>query len=320
MIDLRLMGSRRILLWIALLSLAGGCARTGGSSAPLDEYARYNDSERFNRPESYVSFLRKTRFTHGELDHFPRLAIVFYGNPEKYFDALGIASNDVIKHELGTTDPSLIYIVRRANRAPFVINRGMPGAAGVATQTAELIALGARDVIHIGTSGLLGTQCGDGQVILADAAYKDGGAVMLAASDSGHVDRLSRPDAQLNRQLEAELQRSGISSQRAVGYTIPIYYFQPSGLVQALLNDPAFSQNRPAYMEMEEASFFETAARMNAKAASLTVGADRYTIDNGQLRHDFLDNARVTAAMGHALSATIRLFDEMAQTSSTAKQ
>src|SRR5262249_17899982 len=61
---------------------------------PLAEYLEYNQSERLNRPESFIDYLRKTRFTHGELDHIPPYAIIFYGDPTRFFPQMGITPAD----------------------------------------------------------------------------------------------------------------------------------------------------------------------------------------------------------------------------------
>ena len=306
------------MLLIVCSILIAGCSVANRSPVPLAEYAEFAGSERNNLPESYIDFLRKTRFTHGELDHLPPFAVILYGNPEKYLARLGVTADQYSRIELGTTDPNALYVVRPPGHAPFLLNWGLPGGGGVATQAAELIALGSTHIVHIGTSGLIGPEGDDRHVVIASAAYKDGAAVML--SDGPPIERLARADAVLNALFARLLERDDVPSLTMTGYTIPIYYFQPSGLIDALLRGPEFADSRPQYIEMEEASFFETARRMHVAAASLTAGADRYTIENGVLKHDFLDDGNVTATLTSALRATMDVFDELHRAGGATRQ
>ncbi len=75
-----------------------------------------------------------------------------------------------------------------------------------------------------------------------------------------------------------------------LGYTIPIYYYQPSGLIAELFSAESYPEGRPLYLEMEQASFFESARRAGVKAASVVVPADRYTLAGGKLAHEFLND------------------------------
>ena len=285
-----------------LALLVCGCA---APPSPLAEYTADTAGPRENLPGSYIDYLRSSRFTHGELDHLPPYAILLHGDPETLLPAAGVDRAWWTTIELGTTDPSRLYVVRPPGGTAFLVNRAAPGAGGAATQTAELIALGARDVVHIGTSGLLGPAGDDQHVIVSRAAHKDGAAVLLSDDDRP----LAIPNFDLTRQLG---QRLGPAAVPMVGYTIPIYYFQPEQLIRDLIAGDRFAGNgRPQYLEMEEASVFATAARMHAAAASLTVAADRYTLVDGRLTHAFLDDDHVTATLAAAIRATVATFNAL---------
>ncbi len=280
--------------------LLAGCQTA--PRTPLSEYTADNAGPRQNEPASYIDYLKSSRFKHGELDHLPPYAILLHGDPETLLPTAGVDKSWWTTIELGTTDPSRLYIVRPPNGTPFMVDRACPGAGGAATQTAELIALGARYVVHIGTSGLLGPAGDERHVIVSRAAHKDGGAVLLSDDDQP----LATPDLNLTRSLGDRL---GTAALPMVGYTIPIYYFQPERLIKDLIAGDRFAGNaRPRYLEMEEASVFATAKRMHAAAASLTVAADRYTVADGTLSHDFLDDGDVTTALVAALRATAATF------------
>ena len=292
----------RSLISSAVLCLVG-CA----APPPLAEYAADAAGPRQNDPASYVAYLRTGRFTHGELDHLPPYAILLHGDPATLLPAAGIDKGWWTVLELGTTDPSALYVVRPPTGTPFLVDRACPGGGGAATQTAELIALGAKYVVHIGTSGLLGPDGDDRHVIVATAAYKDGAAVMLSDDNDR---RLARPDPAFSYQLGRRL---GDAARPVVGYTVPVYYFQPEALIRDLIAGPAFARPRPQYLEMEEASVFATAKLMHAHAASLTAGADRYTLDGDRLTHTFLDDDHVTATLAAAVRATVATFGELAR-------
>ncbi len=136
--------------------LPGRRAPAGAVLPPARRYAADHAGPRQNLPGSYIDYLRTSRFTHGELDHLPPYAILLHGDPETLLPAAGIDRSSWTTLELGTTDPSRLYVVRPPGGTAFLVDRASPGAGGAATQTAELAALGCRHVVHVGTSGLLG--------------------------------------------------------------------------------------------------------------------------------------------------------------------
>ncbi len=280
------------------LALLAGCA----APPPLAEYTADHAGPRQNLPGGYVDYLKSSRFTHGELDHLPPFAILLHADPDAVLPAAGFDRSWWTTLELGTTDPSRLYVVRPPGGTPFVVDRASPGAGGAATQAAELVALGCRTIVHIGTSGLLGPAGDDRHVVVSTGAYKDGAAVLLSDDDA----RLAYPDPALTRRL---LDRLGPAATPMVGYTVPVYYFQPEAWVRDLLAGDRFAAPRPTYTEMEEASVFATAARMHAAAASLTAAADRYTLGpDGRLDHAFLDDGHVSATLAAAVRAATATF------------
>ncbi len=52
---------------------------------------------------------------------------------------LGYSGSDCRQIKTGMIDPNLLYLVRgRGGDPDFIINRGLPGAGGIAPQAAEL--------------------------------------------------------------------------------------------------------------------------------------------------------------------------------------
>jgi purine-nucleoside phosphorylase len=169
----------------------------------------------------------------------------------------------------------------------FIVNRGLPGAGGVSTQAAELAALGVKQIIHIGTAGFIGEALPDRAIVASDGSYKDGGAVMLSDRPD---EPIAIPDATLTSRIHVAAKHLHIDVRRATGYTSPIFYYQPSGLIRDLIGGPRFAQQRPGYVEMEQAPLFETAHRANVAAASIVIGSDRYRLEKGELKHDYFDS------------------------------
>ena len=283
--------------------------RREDTRAPLDEYYQYNDSARENTPDSYIGWLKKSRFKNGELDHLPRFAIIL--EVSDVVPALsGIEDKEVKTIELGSASPNLLFVITRKTGASFIVNRGLPGAGGVQTQVAELGALGIQYVVHIGSCGLLNKSLDEKTIIAASGAYKDGAAVMLSDAERGKITPLSLPDAELRTTLVAQMKADGVSFTEGIGYTIPIYYYQPSGLIRSLITGTNHAKTeRPLYLEMEQAALFETARISKIKAASLVVTSDRYDIADGKLIHDFTGDTK--PAIGKAILESVRVFDSL---------
>jgi uridine phosphorylase len=154
---------------------------------------------------------------------------------------LGFYEDDCTELRTGTTDPSLLYVVRKQSfGCDFLLNRGMPGAGGISTQAAELCALGVKYIVHIGTYGLVSSHLVEGRPIVSVGAYKDAAAMMLSHSLDGQLERIARPSAALTKTITDVLGARGLAPQEGVGYTVPIFYLQPSRLLVALPMDRHF--------------------------------------------------------------------------------
>jgi phosphorylase superfamily protein len=289
------------------LVLVGSAKAQDASFNVLNAYAHHATEERVNSPDDESDWLKKNRFTEGELDHFPEAAIVLHRvDVEKYLKALGF---DGFYKSLsyGFTDPSLIYVVRKPGTVPFAVARGLPGAGGITTQVAELHAMGATSIIHVGTCGLLSPDVPYGQLIISDGSYRDGAAFLLDKDVSAQI---SRPDTALTAQIAKAAADQKLPLARAIGFTMPIYYFQPGSVLRDLL--AISGPDKPQFVEMEEAPFFSIAHLMGIRAASIVVGSDRLESRDGKLAQqlwsgdlDALELAAFTTAV-HALTTETR--------------
>jgi uridine phosphorylase len=269
----------------------------------LNEYALHGTEERINSPDDESDWLKKNHFTHGELDDFPEAAIVLHRvDVEKYLKAIGF-DGFYKSFSYGFTDPSLIYVIRKPGTVPFAVVRGLPGAGGITTQVAELRAMGASTIIHVGTCGLLSPDVPYGQLIISDGSYRDGAAFLL---DKDVSVQISRPDAALTAQIAKAAAGQNLPLARAIGFTMPVYYFQPGSILRDLL--AISGPEKPQFVEMEEAPFFSIARLMGIRAASIVVGSDRLEARDGKLAQRFwsgdldaLELAAFAAAV-HALT------------------
>lgn len=276
------------------------------------DYVRFSSAVgRVNDPADFIAFLRQTRFPNGELENLPKHAIILHDSRlEEFLDKLGIAPEHRRPLQTGVTDPNLIYVVTAPDRPPFLLNRGMPGGGAVATQAAELVALGATHLVHVGTCGLVGDTVPSGSVVASRAAFTDGSAALLARSEEEARGRVAYPDAALTERLIATLKARGDAVFPAASYTVPIFYFQPAALIVSLITGGLFPDGPTiGYFEMEEAAFFATCALMGAAGASLVVGSDRYRLaGDGTLTHQFEEDVDQDATELRILEAILDTF------------
>ena len=282
------------ILTVSLVSLTiSGCARKASSPCgfgTLSEYVAYNDSARQIFPQEYIDQLKQTVFQHGELDHLPDSAIiVHYADTEKFLSSAGYQSDEWTTLLTGTTDPNVLYVVHPEKGRSFIVNSRLAGRGRHRHANGGAWSFGVRKVVHIGTSCLLGNGIANSNLVVSLGSYKDGAAVLLSDYDGRHVGPIAKPDANLVRAIESALKHENIAFQESIGYTIPVFYFQPSGLMRALLDTKECANVlRPGYIEMEEAPFFQTCKRMHIESASIIIGSDRYVLSNNEPKHEWL--------------------------------
>jgi len=281
----------------------------------LDENWRYAQSSRVNQPAEYIAFLKtEARFKGCGLDDLPKHAVLLHdAEAQEQIVRLGYAVEDYRFVETGTTDPNVFWVIHGKSGDPdFVLNRGLPGAGGVATQAAELGALGIGSMVHIGTCGLVGDTVETGSVVVSHGSFKDAGATMLSPNAADCSDPVARPDSDLTAVIEAKCTVAGLPHNVATGYTIPIYYFQPAGLIYDLITGEAFPAGPPVgYFEMEQASFFQTCMLMGKRAASMVIGSDRYRLVDGTLTHVFENDVDQDAAKLAMIRAALAAFKDL---------
>jgi purine-nucleoside phosphorylase len=282
---------------------------------PFQEYLKTDKSQRLIEPYSYIDHLKKTRFKNYELDSLPIFGIILHDTQlDDYFSFLEIKPNEVKKIQLGQVNPNYLCIIHKEKLGVnFIINPGLPGAGGIATQAAVLGALGIKYIVHIGTCGLFGKQLNDSSLIVSQGAYNDGGAMLLDQENSLPRKTISYPDSSFNNHLIKTANENNISIQKSYGITIPIFFFQPIGFVKYALDENNFDKNEvPYYIEMEGAPFFATGKLMKTKVASIVAGTDRYIIQNDSIKHSFVSYDADRAKMS-AVILSIKTFNALAK-------
>lgn len=244
---------------------------------------------RLNLPENYIKYVKSwPKFQNGVLDNFPKCGIILYDTGLKvHLAGLGIDEKHITAIKIGTSMPGTIFIIAASTKnPPFFIAEGLPGGSGMATLSAELFSLGAETIVHVGLCGLLGDTPPSGQAILASGAHKDSVARILSKSENS--DELALPSKTLNSKLAATFHKNKQPLHRAYGYTTPLFYFQPAELIEGLVSGISRPQGKAmSYIEMEQASLFQTAEIMGKQAASIVIGSDRYRMESGNLVHNF---------------------------------
>lgn len=239
--------------------------------------------KRYNDPDSYIDWLKTTPvFRHGELDSLPLFCVILHDSLIlEHLTFLGYNFRNYKLNKIGATDPIEFYIVYENNSDfSFIIMNGLPGAGGISTQVCEMSALGCKYFFHIGTCGLIGDVPNKDDIIISEGSFKDQAAQMLSST----VSEISVPNSDFLNQFLNYLNSKSQKHRNVLGVTIPIFYFQPEDFLIKFIENPKYQ-----YIEMEGSSFFESCNISGTKGISIVFGSDFYSLENGKIKHEFLD-------------------------------
>lgn len=164
------------------------------------------------------------------------------------------------------------------------------GAPAAAIVLEELIALGARRVINMGTAGCLQSGLSFGEVVVCDGAVRDEGVSHHYLPSA----RLAQPSATLTLQLHAELTRRGI--QFATGPT----WTTDAPFQETIAEARAFQAEGVVTVEMEAAALFAVGSVRDVDVASAFIVSDLV----------LPDTAWVSEFDGHAVrNSSVALLD-----------
>jgi uridine phosphorylase len=145
------------------------------------------------------------------------------------------------------------------------------GAPAAAIVLEELIALGAREFISIGTAGCLQPRCEFGQVVVCSGAIRDEGV-------SHHylaTDKFAWPSKDLTARLSDALAAHGNRPEAGLAWTIDAPYRE------TVAEARSYQADGVVCVEMEAAALFTVAARRGVALAAAFAISDHLLADNG---------------------------------------
>ncbi|MDE7281184.1 MAG: GNAT family N-acetyltransferase, partial [Ruminiclostridium sp.] len=163
-----------------------------------------------------------------------------------------------------------VYVMNNNSGAGFV--KGEMCSPGIATQAEDLMAAGARELIHIGfAGGRIGTRIGD--VVITDGAFND----TAVAGLYGCKNEIVETSKELTDSLCEEMDREGISYHRGYHWTTDGGYVETSWRIKY------FEEKGALCVEMEGAGLFAAAKFRSCRAAGIYVVSDSGEGDDWEL-------------------------------------
>lgn len=163
-----------------------------------------------------------------------------------------------------------VYVMNHNSQIGFV--KGEMCSPGIATQAEDLIAAGAKELIHVGfAGGRVGTRIGD--VVITDGAFNDTAVAGLYGC-TGEIVETSR---ELTDLLCREMDSKGIAYHRGYHWTTDAGYVETSWRIKYFENKGALC------VEMEGAGLFSAAKFRSCRAAGIYVISDSGAGDDWDL-------------------------------------
>lgn len=163
-----------------------------------------------------------------------------------------------------------VYVMKGNSQVGFV--KGEMCSPGIATQAEDLIAAGARELIHLGfAGGRVGTRIGD--VVITDGAFNDTAVAGLYGCN-GEIAETSK---ELTDSLCKEMDLKGISYHRGYHWTTDAGYVETSWRIKY------FEKKGALCVEMEGAGLFSVAKFRSCRAAGIYVVSDSGEGDDWEL-------------------------------------
>lgn len=171
------------------------------------------------------------------------------------------------------------------------------GAPSIAIVAEELLRLGARQLVRVGTTGALRDDIGLGDLVIATASSPTDGTTQTFLDGHPYA---PAADFRLTRALVAAAERLGVRHHVGPIATIDVFsHYHP---------DPQFVQPwRSAgvlAVEMEASALFYLAAARGAQAACLGVAVDIDTGEENQ-EHTYLSSEELAAAVDRMIDVVL---------------
>lgn len=163
-----------------------------------------------------------------------------------------------------------VYVMNRNSKVGFV--KGEMCSPGIATQAEDLIAAGARELIHVGfAGGRVGTKIGD--VVITDGAFNDTAVAGLYGCN-GEIVETSK---ELTDLLCKEMNSKGIEYHRGYHWTTDAGYVETNWRIKY------FEDKGALCVEMEGAGLFSAAKFRSCRATGIYVISDSGSGDDWDL-------------------------------------
>jgi uridine phosphorylase len=175
--------------------------------------------------------------------------------------------------------------------APLTIQSTGMGGPSTAIVLEELIDLGARRIVRVGTCGALSDALALGALLVADGVLPEDGTSRALGADG-----MLRPDAALHEAL------SGAAPEAASGLVVSSDLFYDPDPERA----PAWARAGALAVEMEAAALLAVAARRSVAAAAVLAVSD-HVLTRTRIEPDALERAE--AELGRAGLAALAPLD-----------
>lgn len=265
--------------------------------------------KRLNNANSYINWLKNQPiFSKGELNDLPEVAFIIHDSLiVEHLALLGYGPREYFEYKIGSTDPISFFKVRDIKKSfEFILMGGLPGISGITTQLSELVALGLKYFVHIGTCGLVGNEIKEGTIILSKGSYCGDGSNLLSERNSQY----SLPHSDLFNYASNFFKKNNFNLSNGYGFTTPIFYNQPENMILDILNQKTtFNKDKISYVEMEQGGFFHTCNLLSVQGISLVTGSDRYVLENDSIRQIYYDHD-VNDTKLQILESAINMFTE----------
>ena len=157
-----------------------------------------------------------------------------------------------------------LFILKRRDRQVAVCGGFGLGAPATALVLEQLIALGARHAITVGTAATLRTDLSPGQLVVCDHALRDAGVSRHYLPPGSHI----KASQQLTYALAASLRARGVDARRGPSWTTDALYRETSAEVSR------YSGHGVLTADMEAAAVFAVAKYRGIDAAAVFAVAD----------------------------------------------
>ncbi|MBG7704811.1 nucleoside phosphorylase [Streptomyces sp. MC1] len=191
-----------------------------------------------------------------------------------------------------------LLLVERRGRSLAICGGFGLGAPAAALVLEQVIALGARRVVTVGTAASLRTDLVAGDLVVCDTALRDEGVSHHYMAPGTHA----KPSKRLTTCLAEALQDKGVSARRGPGWTIDAPYRETEAEVAR------YGRMGVLTADMEAAAVFAVAGHRGIDAATVFVVADSL-LD----RRPRMDRSETVHALRTALDCALSALSRAAQ-------